>query len=136
MCSVKIRSYFRDALIAGCGPLVNAAFFAFFYVLYKIHPLNGFYSYASAANLALVILNLMPVAPLDGYAVMTCIFMSVCDYDTGEKICRSVSRFFLNLLFVSGIAIFVLSKYNFSLLAVWVCLLLENSRAQKAIVDL
>ena len=62
-----------EALVALAGPVSNLLLGAVFYALWRYVPQglwSGFLLYGCYTNLTLCVLNLVPVAPLDGFTVL------------------------------------------------------------------
>lgn len=114
----KPLSYRQSALVSFAGPAANLLCFGAMMLLgWKSHPF-------AAANLALGILHCLPIEPLDGGFVLRSVLSGFVREKTAEAVSFAVSLLFLFPLALLGFFILLRTRYNFSLLALCVCLML------------
>ncbi len=105
-----------EILIALGGPIVNLLLAVFFTALWWIFPLT--YTYTEVivnTSVSLLLINLLPVFPLDGGRILMAYLSRKTKYSVAKKVCNGVSIAFSLMLF----ALFVLScfySFNLSLL--------------------
>ena len=112
-----------EAMIALCGPLFNLT--AFFF-----SPPGAF----REMNLALFLLNLLPVLPLDGGRILYA-FLSARHGETTA--CRFLRRVGIVVgigLFFLGLSVFAFSGNNVSLLLLTACLLGHSHASEEALL--
>lgn len=122
--------YLKEALIALAGPGVNlllAYGFAFFGG--KMQWEYGFFF--SGMNLGIALFNLLPIFPLDGGRGLYCFLAWIKNAQWAEGVGQRVSFLFICLLFSLGLWIFILSRWNFSLLAISIWLCMFNQKRQR-----
>ncbi len=107
----------KESLIALSGPLANAVMILAGYILRNVYPWaeESMFLYFSL-NWIIMLMNLLPVLPLDGGRVSRAIMTHIFGYLTGMKIVRTITLILVILLLVAGIITVILSNYNISLL--------------------
>jgi Zn-dependent protease len=103
------RSFFEEISVNLAGCVVNFLCFAIFL------KLGGFCTLIAEASFLLGILNIMPVACLDGGSVLYASLSLFCLPDKAELICRRVSFFTLIIMWIPAVYIFLFSGCNYSL---------------------
>lgn len=111
-------SYRQNAVISLAGPLGNLALASVFFVL---NPENQI---AIQSNLALGILHLLPIEPLDGGLAVHAFLRGKIAAGKADKICLVLSIALLLPLSILGFLILLQTRYNFSLLALSIYLML------------
>lgn len=111
-------SYRQNAVISLAGPLGNLALASVFFVL---NPENQI---AIQSNLALGILHLLPIEPLDGGLAVHAFLRGKIAAGKADKICLVLSITLLLPLSILGFLILLQTRYNFSLLALSIYLML------------
>lgn len=109
-------SYVGSALVSLAGPFMNAVFVVLFSCLHNpvaasVHAIIGGF-------------NLLPVYSLDGGEALYALLCLRYEEEKATSISKVVSCFIAFPLMVTGFALFVSSRYNFSLLAVSTYLIL------------
>lgn len=120
-CRVEPRrdSFLSDrsqALISLAGPGVNL----FFSLLFSAFGQSGF----AGINLALGMIHSLPVEPLDGGLALRYLLRSRWGAQRAEKISKITSVLFIFPLAVLGFLVLLRTRYNYSLLALNVYLML------------
>lgn len=77
-----------------------------------------------AVSLALAMAHSLPIEPLDGGLALKYFFRSRYSYEKAERISRVISTFFLIPLAALGFLVLLNTRYNYSLLALSVYLML------------
>jgi stage IV sporulation protein FB len=113
----------NELLISLGGPIVNFFIVAICCVVLCFYNSNSIITFA-CINLILMTFNLLPVKKLDGGAVLYYLLYTKYDYQLCSKILNFTSIFFISLIFIWGIYIFIVSKYNFSLIIIAIFLVL------------
>lgn len=103
----NISPLWHEAVIAFCGPLFNLI--AFFVVPYGLW---------ANINLAMLIINLCPVLPLDGGRMVFSILAHLLDPLRAHKIMRILGNVFAIAFIIAGGVILFLSRFNASLLII------------------
>lgn len=78
----------------------------------------------AGASLALAVTHSLPVEPLDGGLALRYLLRSRLSADKTERICRAASALFLFPLAVLGFIVLLRTRYNYSLLALSLYLML------------
>lgn len=100
----SLLSYFRECIVALCGPFVNLIFAVLFFVLMKE---NSELYIPFAVNTGLFVINLMPVKALDGGRFLYAFLSMGLDEDKcGKilKICETVTIFVLCIVMLLSVA--------------------------------
>ena len=126
--SVKLRSATflsckKEIVASLAGVGVNFLLAGLLSLLPGNLPIDGI-PFFILCNLALGIVNLVPIMPLDGGRCVYFILLSKLDPLKASKISLVISYLFLIPLFLLSLYIIVISKYNFSLLLIVIYLLL------------
>lgn len=95
-------SFFTEAAVSAAGAVFNAAACVFCIAFGKGASLNGIFFIFS--NAALATFNLIPISPLDGFGIMTCLASEILPPDTVAALSRAVSSVF-------SFAFFILTVY-------------------------
>lgn len=116
-------SYAREAAAAFAGPAANLLLAL---LLYIISQLTGAYvqmRVCVCVNVFLALFNLLPVEPLDGGKVISCLLCIFIDSERARKVSKITAAVGISLLTAAGIFVFVVSGYNFTLIVAAVYLL-------------
>ena len=116
MQSVRI-SIKNELLIALCGPLANVFVFIICIIALCFYE-NELILSAACINFILMTFNLLPIKRLDGG--MALYFLLSRKFDAGfcSLILKITSIFFITVMYAWGIYVFIVSKYNFSVLMI------------------
>lgn len=116
------RTYWKDGLVALGGPLANGITAVLLFLL------QGGTRWASSpllmANLALGVFNILPVESLDGGRALSALLSGHCSPSRTERVLITSSLLVLIPLAIVGFWLLLQSKFNFSLLAASVYLML------------
>lgn len=107
----KLTSYFTDLLICGAGIAANLTAAAVCLPFLRQAGVMRFL----LANLSLAVLNLMPVALLDGGGMLTALLCRFCGAEKAERAVMGISFFTVVLLWILSLYILFYSSSNFSL---------------------
>lgn len=134
--AVKLKGYKLNGINLGCvsadiflkydnfedkleiflsGSLINFLISIIFKALYFYFKCDIF-RVVYFQNMCIGILNLLPVADLDGGCILLLLLSRKKDISSASKILSIVSVTFLIPIFLIGIWIFAVSEYNFSLI--------------------
>ncbi len=114
----KALGFWQSALVSLAGPAANLLSFAAFHLAG-----GGNCAYASF-SLALGVFHILPVEPLDGGLALRAFLNCLTDGDRAARISFRLSLLFLLPLAVLGFLVLLRTRYNFSLLALSVYLML------------
>lgn len=127
-------SYLKEAVIAISGCLMNLILCLISYVFiitgHFVQQAEIFFS----VNLAVCILNILPVAPLDGGRALEAMLCTRLQYNTALNIVTVISAIFLIPLVILGGVLVVKTNYNVSLIIVSVYLIISLFKKGKLIV--
>lgn len=112
-----------EAFIALCGPLFNLAAFLF-------SPPGAF----REMNLALFLLNVLPILPLDGGRILYAFLSARHGENTACRFLRRVGIVVGIGLFLLGLLVFAFSGNNVSLLLLTACLLGHSHASEEAML--
>ncbi|MEG0770448.1 MAG: site-2 protease family protein [Clostridia bacterium] len=114
-------SYKKEIIISASGVLVN-------FILLLISVFLNYYFdmqillFMSFCNLSLMLINLVPIYPLDGGRILYAFLLLKLDIVKATLFSDILSLIFLVLLLSLGIYVFIVTGYNFSLLLIGVYL--------------
>lgn len=117
MDSSVIRTPKKEALIALAGPLSNG-------VMLTVSLFAGLASDTlntalfAVINFAMLILNLLPVPPLDGGRILRAIIMSYTGLIPAGRLMRRISFFFIAVILIVGIFLLIFFRGNPSLIMI------------------
>lgn len=120
-----IKDPLKESLVALSGPLANAVMIFMGYIARDVYlwAEESLFLYW-ALNWTIMLLNLLPILPLDGGRVLRAILTHVFGYLTGMRIIRTMTFSFTLILTVLGIFALVVTRFNISLLLASVFLFL------------
>lgn len=105
----------HELLVAACGPVVNLLCIIICMSIYKFCMINT--QVFTVVNLYMLIINLLPIMPLDGGRILNACLALEFKKKRAEAISRAVSVFMTVAVLVLGCMLFVSTRANFSLLA-------------------
>ncbi len=114
--SSYIQSAEKEFLVAIAGPFCSLLLFWLFSSLYAIYG-QPLLLYSADTNLALSLINLIPVLPLDGGRILKALLTSRFGIIRSYNFMLKLSRIATLILLVSAI-IFVITVQNFSLILI------------------
>ncbi len=107
-------SLVKSALVAVGGPLMNLMLAGVGMILKSQMLIN--------TNLVLMIFNLLPIEPMDGYSFLFNLLLIKCDAEKLKTALKFISAVFLSVLYLFSFLLLFKTGYNFTLLAVTVYL--------------
>ncbi len=110
-----IRYPKKEVMIALSGPLSNVIMIAIAQFFYKSHAQNLNFLLFLIVNWSVLILNLIPVPPLDGGRVLRAVLIKSSGLIKSAKVIQKLSRVFVAVIFTLGILILVVTRGNPSL---------------------
>ena len=127
-----IKQPIKEILIALAGPFANA-FMLMVGLIFRRYYIwaEGSMFFYNALNWTIMLLNLLPVLPLDGGRALRAAVAHFMGYLAAMKIMRSITRVVLILLIGAGIILFLLLKGNFSLLMIAAFLIFHMTEEKK-----
>ena len=127
---IKIPSH--EILMALAGPFCNLILAALFWALGQWVPCD-LAQYGTAANLAMLCLNLLPCLPLDGGRILRACLTLGSDALTAWRTTLRVSRLVSVCLLTGAVLLLLTAQFNFSLILIGVFLLGNLCGEQKSI---
>lgn len=126
-----IKTPKKEALIALAGPLSNGLMLLFGF-LFKDNNFNSLNYYLfMIINCAMLLINLIPVPPLDGGRLVRCFIIKHFGLAPAGKIMRNISYFFIGLISFFGIILLIIFRGNPSLIMIGAFLLYSLSDEKK-----
>jgi len=110
-----IRYPKKEIMIALSGPLSNVVMIAVAQFFCKSYGENLNFWLFLIVNWSVLILNLIPVPPLDGGRILRAILIKSSGLIKSAKVVQKLSRVFVSVIFVLGILILVITRGNPSL---------------------
>lgn len=110
-----IRHPEKEIAIAAAGPVSNVIMLFISGVILKTEGGNLNLLIFTVANWSVLLLNLIPVPPLDGGRILRCVFIKNVGLIPASKKMYKISRFFVGVVCVLGVVALVISKSNPSL---------------------
>lgn len=110
-----IRYPKKEVMIALSGPLSNVIMIAIAQLFYKSYGENLNFLLFLIVNWSVLILNLIPVPPLDGGRVLRAVLIKSSGLIKSAKVIQKLSRVFVAVIFTLGILILVVTRGNPSL---------------------
>ncbi len=108
-------NYKSDIKVLLGGPLINYFTYLIFIILYCIIKID-IIKFIAYENLIIGIINILPIANLDGGQIIFAILSKFLRFDLSVRITQIISFLTLIPLSILGFIILFDSKYNFSLL--------------------
>jgi len=112
------RSCSKETVIALAGPVSNIFMLVIGFTLRDFFNHNINYYLFMIINCAVLLLNLVPVPPLDGGRIVKALFVSRLGIMPAAKIMKRISYFFIGIISMLGIFLFVFFKGNPSLIMI------------------
>lgn len=121
--------YRSECLISLAGPLTNVAVSAVCMGFYALAP-SVWLANFGVCSLLLGGFHLLPVKGLDGGNAILSFFACTQRRETAERLVQAVSYLTIALLFLAGVGVLLVTKYNVTVLAlcVYLALLLHSER--------
>lgn len=110
----------KEIIVAASGPFVNLLL-ALFAVVFGIKTEATLFF--AVSNASVLVLNLLPVLPLDGGRIMKAVLCRKYGRVESERYVLIISRLFDALLLLTGFALLYYTRFNFSLLLIGVFVL-------------
>ncbi len=114
----------NEVLIALGGPIINAVLVVFGCVILCFKKSEIIMTIA-CVNLILMTFNLLPINRLDGGMTLYFLLSQKFQAETCRKILKLTSIMFIVLIYIWGTYIFIVSKYNISLIIIAIFLTLS-----------
>lgn len=116
------KTYKSEMLVSLAGPMVNI-------ILLLISSIfkNPF---LYAVNLFMLVLNLLPIYPLDGGRILSCALKQEINNTQTDLVLKIVSSILTVVVFLTGIYLFYKTKLNFSVLLAGLFILLTTDKSQ------
>lgn len=118
-----VRTTKQNIIIIFSGPFANFICFILFYLLYLI--CSGIFLPLAIVNLFTGLFNMLPVLSLDGGQLLYILLCRHFDRYKAQRIVNIITFIFIFPIAVLGFMLLFSTKYNFSLLAVCVYLVLS-----------
>ena len=113
----------KEVLVALAGPFANAAMLVVGLILFDKNAPNMNLLIFLVVNAAILLLNLLPIPPLDGGRVLRSFVIKKAGLLPAAKIMRRISYAFIALLLALGAALFIVFRGNSSLIMIGAFLL-------------
>ncbi len=114
-------SYGQEFFAAAAGPLINLLMFFLFIIFALIGKSKGLW-YCAFSNLLLALINLLPIYPLDGGRMLSCLLAPRYESAVRRKILQIAGLCAILPLLAAAFWQFLSSGYNFSLLLICIYL--------------
>ena len=129
--SFVVRTPKKEILIALSGPLSNVVMIILAEIFLLNHDANLNLLTFVVVNWSVLLLNLVPVPPLDGGRVVRALVIKYSGIMASAKIIRKISCIFLVIVWVMGIFLVILTKGNPSLCIIGAFLLFSLFEEKK-----
>ncbi len=108
---------FKDQVsVALAGPMINLAVAIFFIAIWWIKPeIYAYTDIAVESCMSIALVNLLPIFPLDGGRILTCLLYLKFGEKKGEKISKIISLIF-SIILILGFVLTCFYKANISLI--------------------
>lgn len=116
-------SYLKEALVCGGGIIFNLVLFAIFAA--PVFDFNEKIRLFAVYNLSLGLLNLYPVAVLDGGGILRCLANGLLREETAQKVINVASFLFAFLLWLMAVYLQLMFSSDISLLFISIFLMLQ-----------
>lgn len=110
-----IRYPKKEIIIALSGPLSNVVMLVISRFFYQEYSQNINFLLFVIINWAILLLNLIPVPPLDGGRIFRAVLIKTSGLMKASRLMQKISRFFIALIFILGTIILILTQGNPSL---------------------
>ncbi len=126
-----IRHPKKEIIIAAAGPLSNVVMLFVASMMLERHGTNLNLLLFIVINAAVLILNLVPVPPLDGGRILRALVIEKSGLIPAVRIMRKISRFFVAMICVLGVLLVVITKGNPSMAIIGAFLVFSLSEEKK-----
>jgi Zn-dependent protease len=116
-------SYFKELLVCAGGIIFNFIFALCAFVLGFGQTESG--QFFILCNISLALMNFCPVTILDGGGIVRSFTLMICEQNTAEKICKTVSFIFAFILWFISVYLQLVFSANISFFLISVLLLIE-----------
>lgn len=114
----------QEIAVAIAGPVFNLLCLVLF-VFMNFYFCSTIMVYIIILNGFMLLLNIMPIYPLDGGRIIYCLLYKFFSYETTGKIIRVINFCFLMFLGIIGIYIAYLTSFNLSLIVIFLFLFIN-----------
>lgn len=114
----------NEVIISFGGPLLNLII-VIFCCIYLCFYDNTIVITFACINLILMVFNLLPIKGLDGGNILFHLIIQYCDILFSSKVIKFTSVFFIVIIFIWGVYVLVVSRYNISLIMIAIFLILS-----------
>ena len=98
-------------IISISGILMQLLLYLIVFILYKINIIDTYYySIINMYNLYIMLFNLLPIYPLDGFKILNCIFEMIFPYIKSLKLSLMINVIFM-ILFLLYLYLFKINNY-------------------------
>ena len=116
-----VESSTKKLLISAAGPVFSLVVFIYMYAIGIIFDINSYgFKFFSLSNLAIGFINLLPLSPLDGGAILKAIFVGIWGIIGGSRIYMAFSSLFCFLFVCCNLYLLNLNVFNPSLFLILV----------------
>ena len=132
-----IRYPKKEIMIALSGPLSNVIMIVIALFFYKSYGENLNFLLFLIVNWSVLILNLIPVPPLDGGRILRAVLIKASGLMASAKVIQKLSRFFVTVICALGVFILVATRGNPSLCIIGAFLafsLIEEKRSSDFLI--
>jgi len=129
--SSLIRHPKKEALIASAGPISNVIMLFLAQRMLEKSGANLNLLMFIVINVAVLVLNLVPVPPLDGGRILRAVVIKHAGLIPAAKIVRKISSFFVVLICFLGLCLIVVTKGNPSMAVIGAFLIFSLSEEKK-----
>lgn len=126
----------RECLLCAAGPLCNLIFALLCaYILHFKMPLSSKYSeYINLflySNLSLLLINILPIIPLDGGRILRSLLTHICGFARAAKITLAVSQICIVLIGALSVYVLYVTRFNVSVMVLCAFLLFNISSERR-----
>jgi len=126
-----VKQPHKEVIIALSGPLCNFVMVCVgFFVLQSNTISSEIAEFFININIAMLILNLLPILPLDGGRVLRAALTGIFGVVKAHNFCVKITRILSIFVVFAGTVILIATKFNFSLLMIGV-FLLSNTLSER-----
>ncbi|MDD4689024.1 MAG: M50 family metallopeptidase [Eubacteriales bacterium] len=112
-----VKNPTHEIIVASAGPLTNSLIVLFSMLCIKNIYIRDFVAISSGI---IGVMNLMPILPLDGGRVLKAILTHRWGFVKAFNFSVRISHIFTAILFIMGLLILIISRFNFSILLICV----------------
>lgn len=123
----KFKTYKTEMLVSLAGPVVNIMLLLISSIIKN--------PFLYAINLFMLIINLLPIYPLDGGRILSCVLKQEINPSQTDLVLKIVSSVLTIVVLLTGIYLFYKTRLNFSVILAGLFILFSTDRSSSDVIQ-